>query len=87
MGLGTNVSFSIAYHLQKYGQTERVNRQLEDILRMYVMHQQWKWEEYLLLVKFAYNNAYQLSLRMHSLKALYGWSCNTPINWSDLVKK
>jgi len=32
------------------GQTERVNKILEDMLRMYVMHQQRKWEEYLLLV-------------------------------------
>ena len=49
------------------------------------MHQQKKWEEYLPLVEFTYNNAYQESLRMGSFKALYGQSCNTPIGWSDLV--
>ena len=53
---------------------------------MYVMHQQRKWEEYLPLVKFAYNG-YQESLRMSPFEALYGWSCNTPISSSDLVSK
>jgi hypothetical protein len=54
---------------------ERVNRILEDMLRMYVMHQQQKWEEYLPLVEFSYNNGYQESfedLRMSPFEALYG---------------
>ena len=54
---------------------------------MYVMHQQWKWEEYLPLVEFTHNNGYQESLKMSLFEALYGWSCNTPISWSDLVNK
>ena len=55
------------------------------MLRMYVMHQQRKWEEYLSLVEITYNNGYQESLRMSPFKALYGQSCNTPIIWSDPV--
>jgi len=39
------------------------------------------------LVEFAYNNAYQESLRMSHFEGFYGWSCNTPISWSDLVKR
>jgi len=54
---------------------------------MYVLHQQQKWKEYLPLVEFTYNNDYQESLRMSHFEALYGWSCNTPINWSDPVTK
>ena len=46
------------------------------------MHPQRKWEEYLTLVEFSDNNGYQESLRMSPFKALYGKSCNTPINWS-----
>ena len=69
------------------GQTERANRILEDMLRMYVMHHQWKWEEYLPLVEFSYKNDYQESLRMSPFEALYGRSCNTPISWSDPVKR
>jgi len=52
---------------------------------MHVMHQQRRREEYLPLVEFAYNNGYQLSLRMSLYEALYGWSCNYPISWSDKV--
>ena len=52
---------------------------------MYVMHQQRKWEEYLPFVEFAYNNGYQDSLRVSPFEVVYGQSCNTPINWSDLV--
>ena len=48
--LGTELAFSTTYHPQTDGKTERVNRILEDMLRMYVMHQKWKWEEYLPLV-------------------------------------
>jgi hypothetical protein len=36
-GFGTNLHFSIAYHPELDGQTERVNRVIEDMLKMYVM--------------------------------------------------
>ena len=39
------------------------------------------------LVEFAYNNGYQESLRMSPFRALCGWSCSTPISWSDLVSR
>ena len=58
---------------------------LEDMLRMYVMHQQRKWEEYLPLVVFSYKNHYKESLNMIPFEALYGKCCNTPIRWSGLV--
>jgi transposase InsO family protein len=82
-GFGTNLNFSTAYHPQKYGQTERVNRVIEDMLRMYVMDKQSKWEDYLHLVEFAYNNGYQASLRMIPFKALYGRKCDTPVSWDN----
>ena len=55
-GLETKLLFNTAYHPQTNGQTERVNQILEDMLRMHVMHQPRKWEDYLPLVEFAYNN-------------------------------
>ena len=45
-GLDTHLNFSTAYHPQIDGQTERVNQILEDMLRMYVMDQPGKWEDY-----------------------------------------
>ena len=53
VGLETKLFFSIAYHPETDGHTERVNQILEDMLRMHVMHQPRKWEDYLPLVEFA----------------------------------
>jgi hypothetical protein len=63
-GFKTNLNFSTAYHPKSNGQTERVNRVIEDILRMYVMEKPSKWEDYLHLVEFTYNNGYQASFKM-----------------------
>eukprot|EP00253_Pinus_taeda_P029642 PITA_29642 len=72
VGLGTKLVFSTTYHPQTDVQIERVNRILEDMLRMHVMHWQQKWEEYLPLVEFAYNNGYKVYLRI-KLKKISLW--------------
>jgi transposase InsO family protein len=77
---GKNLNFSTAYHPQTDGKTKRVNRIIEDMLRMYAMDNPSKWEYYLHLVEFAYNNGYQDSLRMSPFEALYGRKCNTPVS-------
>jgi hypothetical protein len=82
-GFGTNLNFSTAYHPESDGQTERVNQVIEDMLRMYVMDKPSKWEDYLHLVDFTYNNGYQASLKMSSFEALYGRKCNTPVSWDN----
>ena len=82
-GLGIELAFSTTYHPHKDGHTERVNKILEDML----MHQYRRWEDYLPLVEFAYNNGYQESLKMSQIEALYGHNCNTPINWSDPLNR
>jgi transposase InsO family protein len=71
-GFRTNLKFSTTYHPESDGKIERVNRVIEDILRMYVMEKPSKWEYYLHLVEFAYNNGYQTSLKMSPFEALYG---------------
>eukprot|EP00253_Pinus_taeda_P031475 PITA_31475 len=80
-GLGTQLSFSTAYHPQNDGQTERVNQVLEDMLRSYVMQQPTWWEEYLHLVEFTYNNGYNSFLKMSPFEVLYGRKCRTPSSW------
>jgi hypothetical protein len=42
---------------------------IEDMLRFYVMNKPSKWEYYLNLVEFAYNNGYHVSLRMDPFEA------------------
>ena len=67
------------------GQTQRVNQVLEELLRMYVMDKLGKWEDYLHLVEFAYNNNFQVSAGMTLFEIMYGHKCNTAISWSSPV--
>lgn len=46
-----------------------------------------KWEDYLHLVEFSYNNGYQYSLRMSPFEALYGRKFNTPVKWDNLENR
>ncbi|GAQ89367.1 putative retrotransposon protein [Klebsormidium nitens] len=59
--LGTKLSFSTAFHPQTDGQTERVNRVIEEALRPYVNARHSDWDLYLTPIEFAYNNSVQLS--------------------------
>ena len=56
--LETQLKFSTAYHPHMDKKTKRVNQIVEDMLRMYVMNNPTKWEDYLNLAEFAYNNGY-----------------------------
>ena len=46
-----------------------------------------KWEDYLNLVDFSYNNGHQESLGLTPFKALYGRKCRTPDSWEYPVKR
>jgi transposase InsO family protein len=82
--LGTQLNFSTAYHPETDGQTERMNQTLEDMLRMYVLDQQKRWEECLPLVEFSYNNSYQSTIKMAPFEFLYERPCQTPLSWDRL---
>ena len=60
---------------------------LEDMLHMYVMDKPTKWEDYLHLVEFSYNNGQQASLGMDPYEALYARRCRTLVNWDNPVNK
>ena len=60
---------------------------LEDMLRMYVMEKPTKWEDYLHLVEFAYNNGQQASLGISPYEALYGRRCRTLVTWDNPVNR
>jgi hypothetical protein len=54
---------------------------------MYVMDCPTKWEEYLHLVEFAYNNGYQTSLKMSPFEVMYDKKCRTPVSWDNPVDR
>ena len=54
--LGIEPARSTAYHPQTDGQTERVNQELEQYLRLYISERQDDWYDILSMAEFAYNN-------------------------------
>jgi hypothetical protein len=82
-GLNTNLNFSMSYHPQMDGHTKRTNQIIEDILHMYVRTKLNKWEDYLHLVEFPYNNGYQNLAKLSPFKILYRKKCTTPISWDN----
>jgi hypothetical protein len=85
--MDTKLDFSTAYHPQSDGQTERVNKVLEDLLRACVLTFDRNWESSLPYAEFSYNNSYQASIKMSTFEALYGWKCQTPLMWSNVGEK
>ncbi|XP_070002357.1 uncharacterized protein [Nicotiana sylvestris] len=41
------------------------------------------WDQFLLLVEFAYNNSYQLSIQIASYEVLYRRRCTSPVGWLE----
>jgi len=70
--LGIKSKLSMAFHPQTDGQTERVNQELEQYLRMFINHRQEQWPEWLGTAEFMYNNKAHSSTRTSSFKANYG---------------
>jgi len=52
--LGIDTKLSTAYHLQTDGQTERMNQELEQYLRMFVDYRQTNCPEWLAIAEFSY---------------------------------
>jgi hypothetical protein len=82
-GFGTNLNLGTTYHLESNGKTEKTTKIIEYMLRMYVMDQPSKWEDYIHLVEFDYNNRYQDSLKIIPFEALYGKNLNTLVSWDN----
>jgi hypothetical protein len=85
--MGMELNFSIAFHPQTDGQSERTNQILEDMLRACVLEFKGSWVQYLPLIKFAYNNSYQATIRMPPYEALYGRKCQSPLYWDNIGER
>ena len=55
------------------------------MLHIYVMDKLSKWEDYLNLVEYVYNNGKQALLGTSPFKVLYGRKCRTPMIWNNPV--
>jgi len=70
--LGIKSKLLTAFYPQTDGQTERVNQELEQYLRMFIDHRQEQWPEWLGTAEFVYNNKAHSSTRTSPFKANYG---------------
>jgi hypothetical protein len=80
--LGVSQAMSSAFHPQTDGNTERVNRVLEDMLRHFVDPAQSNWDQLLPLVEFAINDSYHESVHNTPFVLNYGKRPRLPM---DLV--
>ncbi|GJV45105.1 putative nucleotidyltransferase, ribonuclease H [Tanacetum coccineum] len=84
---GTRLKFSIAFHPQTDGQSERTIQTLEDMLRACALEWTGSWDEYLCLVEFAYNNSWHASIKAAPFELLYGRKCRAPICWDEVGER
>ena len=69
--LGIESKLSTAFYPQTDEQTERVNQELEQYLRMFINHRQEQWPDWLGTAEFAYNNKAYSSTKVLPFKANY----------------
>lgn len=68
----TKLRMSSAYHPQSDGQTEVVNRCIEQFLRCFVQHRPTQWSLLLPWAEYWYNTTFHASTGMSPFEALYG---------------
>jgi hypothetical protein len=78
--LGVGQHMSTAYHPETDGQTERVNRTLEDMLRHYVSPELTDWDSLLCMAEFAYNSAWHESVQNTPFFLTYGFHPHSPLD-------
>ena len=69
--LGIQTKLLTAYYPQTDGQTERINQELEQYLRVFINHRQKQWPDWLEMVEFVYNNKIYMATKISPFKANY----------------
>jgi len=70
--LGIESKMSTVFYSQIDGQTERINQELEQYLRMFIDYRQEQWLDWLGMAEFTYNNKAYLSTKILPFKENYG---------------
>jgi hypothetical protein len=70
-------AYSTAYHPQTDGQTERINQELEQYLRIFCSYRQDDWSMYLPMAEFAYNNRIHGTTKVSPFYAARGYHPRT----------
>jgi transposase InsO family protein len=70
---GVDLAMSSSYHPQSYGQTEVVNKSLEQYLRTFASDKPSLWVEWLPLAEYWFNTNYHVATKLSPFKALYGY--------------
>jgi hypothetical protein len=69
---GTTLAMTSSYHPQSDGQSEALNKCLEQFLRCFTVDQPKQWSKMLSWAEFWYNSSFQSSIGMTPFKAVYG---------------
>lgn len=77
---GTLLNISSAFHPQTDGQTERMNRTFEEMLRTYADYRQDLWDDDLDALEFAVNNTKQTSTKQTPFFLSHGFHPRSPLN-------
>ena len=70
--LGTKSKMLTVFYPQMDRQTERVNQELEQYLRMFINYRQEQWPDWLGTAEFVYNNKAHSSTKTSPFKVNYG---------------
>ncbi|THH07173.1 hypothetical protein EW145_g3557 [Phellinidium pouzarii] len=70
--LGIKTSLSTAFHPQTDGQTERINQEIEQYLRLFIDYRQENWPSWTPMAEFAYNNKIQSATKNSPFFVVYG---------------